>query len=187
MPPADLATKPAYKSGISRKKRQPAQRTSPNGLVAGSQLYSTVRPRQFIVVPLVLPPKKPERAARTHHLTRQPLLQKTPLPRCRLPPQPHPAKDSGDWAQRPSRPTFRSATENGQSALSSWHLCPAPSVSTPTGRDCLAATPPRLARDLHHALTRLLLRPHSQTSAFDTYPTKGTHRRPSRRLKSFLR
>ncbi len=187
MPPADLATKPAYKSGISRKKRQPAQRTSPNGLVGGvaTVFHSATPPIHSCSARST---SEKTGACSTH----APLNSSAAAAKDTSPEMPLAAATAscqGFWrlGQRPSRPTFRSATENGQSALSSWHLCPAPSVSTPTGRDCLAATPPRLARDLHHALTRLLLRPHSQTSAFDTYPTKGTHRRPSRRLKSFLR
>src|SRR5262249_35167142 len=47
----------------------------------------------------------------------------------------------GMWRETPykgaSRPIFR--TLKSQSALSSWHSCPAPPVDTPAGRDCLAA------------------------------------------------
>ena len=186
VPSADLAAKPAYKSGIRRKKRQSGTENLSERTLGGvaTVFHSATPPIHNCSAHST---SKKTGACNMHApLNRQPLLQKTPLPRCRLQPQPHPAKDSGDRGNAPAaRPSDR--PRNGQSALSSWHLCPAPSVSTPTGRDCLAATPPRLARGFHHAQPRLLLRPHSQSSAFDTYPTKGTHRRPSRRLKSFLR
>ncbi len=105
--PALQRSPPTNRASATRKRR-PAQRTSPNGFLAGSQLYSTVRPRQFIVVPLIPTSKKPACATCTHHLTRQPLLQKIPLPRCRLQPQPHPAKDSGDRGNSPAaRPSDR--------------------------------------------------------------------------------
>ena len=137
----------------------------PERPLGGVATVFPVRPRQFIVVPLIQPPEKPARAECTHHLTRQPLLQATPLPRCHLRPQPHPAKDSGDWGNAPAaRPSDR---PNGQSALSfgfsraaampnrtlpfrraaesrcSTPRVPGTTCSTPTGRDCLAATPPR--------------------------------------------
>jgi hypothetical protein len=44
--------------------------------------------------------------------------------------------------------------------------------SAPTGRDCLAATPPGNTATYDVAVIRLLLGPHSQTSAFDTCPTE---------------
>jgi hypothetical protein len=52
---------------------------------------------------------------------RRPLPQATPLPRCRLWPKPHPAKDNGDWSSTPAaRPLD---WPNGQSALSLWLSC----------------------------------------------------------------
>ena len=88
------ATAPGYKSGNGRRNRpKSTQETSTSGRLAGSLLYSTVRPRQFIVVPLNQPPEKPARAGCTHHSNRRPLPQATPLPRCRLRPQPHPTTD----------------------------------------------------------------------------------------------
>ena len=45
----------------------------------------------------------------THHLNRRPAPQATPLPRCRLRPQPHPTKDSRRLEPLPSRPTSRPA------------------------------------------------------------------------------
>jgi hypothetical protein len=44
--------------------------------------------------------------------------------------------------------------------------CPAPPVARQRAATALPRTPPRLARGLHHVRARLLLRPHSQTSAF---------------------
>jgi len=80
------------------------------------------------------------------------------------------------------------STGQSQSALSLWRMCPAPPVSTPTDCDCLAATPPRPVHGHDHAQAQLLLRPHSQTSAFES-PARpwSRHRRPSRLLKPFLR
>ena len=87
-------TSPGNKSGNALRHRpKSSQGTSTGGRLAGSLLYSTVRPRQFIVVPLQKPPEKPACAVCTHHLHRRPPPQTTPLPRCRLRPQPHPAKD----------------------------------------------------------------------------------------------
>jgi hypothetical protein len=62
-PPAGLAAKPRYKSGLSRKKRpQPVQKTSQSGYLGRGGTVFPVRPAQFIVVPLIHPPKKPARA-----------------------------------------------------------------------------------------------------------------------------
>ena len=84
--------------------------------------------------------------------------------------------------------------------------------NTPTGRDCLAATPPRFARGSHHARSPAPTQaPLPESSIFlsssagtppqltpprttaspgqykSTHPTIGGHRRPSRPLDSFLR
>jgi len=153
---------------------------------AGSLLYSTVRPRQFIVVPLNQPPQKPARAGCTHHSNRRPLPQTTPLPRCRLRPQPHPTTDNRRPRQRPSRPTSRPA----EWPVSPFVVTNVPGTtrSTPTDCDCLAATPPRPEHGHDHAQVQLLLRPHSQTSAFESPARpRSRHRRPSRQLKPFLR
>ena len=183
-----LQRSPPTNRASAARNGQPARKTAPTGRLAGSQLYSTVRPRQFIVVPLIQPPRKPARAICTHHFTRQPLLQTTPLPRCRLQPQPHPAKDSdATGAIRPSRPTFRPAIAPATAKVDFPRpmpqianprqyrkqemasqpfrrgFVPSTTCNTPTGRDCLAATPPRFARGSHHARARLLLRPHSQS------------------------
>jgi hypothetical protein len=100
-PLTGLVAKPRYKSGLSRKKRpQPEQKTSQSGYLGRGETVFPVRPAQFIVVPLSQPLKTPERATCTHHFNRQPLLQETPLPRCHLQPQPHPAKDFLTYAQR---------------------------------------------------------------------------------------
>ena len=143
--------------------------------------------------------RKTGECRRTHHSDRRSPLQATPLPRCRRQPQPHPTTDNGVRDKCRSRPTSRLAQwpvspfvvvfsiTPPTSASREIKMCPAPPVNTPTSRDCLAAIPPGSAHSRNHVLTQLLLRPHSQTSAFDTYPTKGTHRRPSRPLKSFLR
>ena len=91
-------TAPGYKSGSGLSDRpQSAQGTSTSGRLAGSLLYSTVRPRQFIVVPLKSNLQKNRRVQRcTHRIDRRPPPQATPLPRCRLRPQPHPTTDNGD-------------------------------------------------------------------------------------------
>lgn len=73
--------------------------------------------------------------------------------------------------QRLSHPTSR---------LAKWPVSPfvlafvpGTTRSTPTGCDCLAATPPKPVHGRNHTQAKLLLRPHSQTSAFDTHPTKA--------------
>ena len=91
------AAAPGYKSGNGRRYRlKSTQGTSTSGRLAGSLLYSTVRPRQFIVVPLKEPPEKPVCAGCTHHSNRRPPLQATPLPRCHVQPQPHPTTENGN-------------------------------------------------------------------------------------------
>ena len=93
----------------------------------------------------------------------------------------------------------------GRSALSSWFpdfhrtpakanepsigeskMCPAPPVNTPTGRDCLAATPPGFARGFRRELHQLLIRPHSQTPGFQSpaRPKAGTGNQPGTKSPS---
>ena len=187
------------------------QGTSTSGRLAGSPLYSTVRPRQFIVVPLKKNSKRTGACIRTHHTDRRPPPQATPLPRCLLQPQPHPTTEYGRLRQRPSRPTSRltldsdpaetasrgSSPANNHSAqyrnqekpvspfvvaLSTalpaiarnkqTKKCPAPPVARQRAATALPRRPPRPAHGRNHAQAQLLLRPHSQTSAFVTYPTK---------------
>ena len=159
-PSQHTTTEPGNKSGsVAYAKRSTTEdrKTVP---LAGSQLYSTVRPRQFIVVPLNQPPEKPERAECTHHSNRRPPLQATPLPRCRLQPQPHPTTDHRRPEQRPSRPTSRLETPVSPFVVA---LCPAPPVARQRAATALPRTPPRPVHGRNHAPPQLLLRPHSQS------------------------
>jgi hypothetical protein len=65
---------------------------------------------------------------------------------------------------------------------------PGTTRSTPTGRDCLAAnTAQAHARLSPYAISASTQAPLPDFRFSITCPTKGTHRRPSRRLKPFLR
>jgi hypothetical protein len=109
-----------------------------------------------------------------------------------MPPAAATASCQGFWrlGQPPSRPTFRPAIAPATAKVDFPRLMPqianprqyrkqemasqpfrrgfvsSTTCNTPTGRDCLAATPPRFARGSHHARARLLIRPHSQSRAF---------------------
>jgi hypothetical protein len=203
--------KPEHTSGLSRQKRpQPVQQTSQSGYLGRGETVFPVRPAQFIVVPPIDPPKKPARAIlhaplhspaaaasdaspetplatatassqgfldvrttcrRFQPLTGRPRLLAMQYPRAtEATPQP-PDLPTGLKASQPFRTGIVPGTTrkhaNGPRLPCRGHR---PS-------SCMVCTTP----------ARLLLRPHSQTSAFDTCPTKGRHRRPSRPLKSFLR
>jgi len=146
------ATAPGYKSGNGRR-HQPklAKETATGGCFAGSPLYSTVRPRQFIGVPLKRPPEKPARAkARTtqiagHHRKRH-LSRDAACGRNRIhhglwatgaTPQP-PDLSIGPLASQPFRCGFLDCSADCR-RLQAVQEVPGTTRNTPTGRDCLAA------------------------------------------------
>jgi hypothetical protein len=87
--------------------------------------------------------------------------------------------------QRPSHPTSRLAQWPVSPFVAAFLIalptfagcrqtkkCPAPPVARRRAATALPGTPPRPVHGRNHAPAQLLLRPHSQTPAFVTHPTK---------------
>ena len=165
-----LAATPRYKSDLSRKKRpQPEQKTSQSGYFGPGETVFPVRPAQFIVVPLIKPPRKLSACifARTtfsasrrrkRHLSQMPPPAATASNQgCLDARTKNQSPNSASLkpastvrravlkrrpGHRPSRPTFRPAKWPVSPFVLA--LVPGTTRSTPTGRDCLAADTARV-------------------------------------------
>ena len=155
------------RAAVSAVEHLSTQETSTSGRMARSPLYSTVRPRQFIVVPLRSTSRKTgvcrrHTPCRSSVATASDTSSETPRAAATASCQgswatgvtlPPPDLSIGPMASQPFRrgclaPVACHATSaaTGQDVYAhavTCEPCPAPPVSTPAGCDCLAATPPR--------------------------------------------